>query len=163
MEVLVHWSWPFGHFKSLLTDLFCSLLRVWWLLDYRCKRVIDSIMHNTFRLTARYVLLRRSKGSPRWLQHHMISCWSKWRPWRWRTPTWDKSSRTTRTTSPSWRPRPRTWRCVRAVGSIYTQGCLESKTLKEWIAAIITVIKTPSSEFNLNPRSRMSLCYSWLL
>lgn len=89
----------------------------------------------------------------------MISCWSKWRPWRWKTPTWDKSSRTTRIISPSWRPRPLIWRYMRSASyllDLFT-GCLESKSLKEWIAAIIAVIRTPSNGYYLNPRPRMLL------
>lgn len=53
-------------------------------------------------------------------------------------------------------------KCELLAKNLFT-ACLESKTLKEWNAAIITVIKTPSSGLYLNPRSKMLLFYSCLL
>lgn len=56
---------------------------------------------------------RRSVVAPAvWQRRPMTSCWGRWRCWRWRIPTCDRSCRTTPTTWPSWRRRRPTWRLV---------------------------------------------------
>lgn len=56
---------------------------------------------------------RRSVVAPAaWQRRPTTSCWGRWRCWRWRIPTCDRSCRTTPTTWPSWRRRRPTWRLV---------------------------------------------------
>ena len=59
-----------------------------------------------------FALCRSVAGLPTWRQRLMTSCWGRWRCWRWRTLTCDRSCRTTRTTWPNWRQRHPIWRSV---------------------------------------------------
>lgn len=52
---------------------------------------------------------------------------------------------------------------VRALARVYSPAAFERKTSKERIAAIITVIKTPSRGYYRNPRSSTLLFCSWSL
>lgn len=87
-----------------------------------------------------FLLCRSNVCLPTWRQRHMTNCWGRWRCWRWRTQTCDRSCRTTPTTWPNWRLRPPTWRsvlegCCPSLSYLWTTRIQRIHTVTEWNTA----------------------------